>query len=166
MFAKLLRCTARLPPCRSFSAAANPLVAIEKLHESVVQKSVTMYKANEAVVKSTLDQHLSGSRVVLFMEGTPDAPKSQLGLNVVRILTQVQATPLVSIDVLKHPAILGYTVTKSQKKRTPHLYLDGNFYADHDALLRLYLAGTLDDIIGNKDLTTGAFADELPIATY
>merc|ERR1719230_2177524 len=64
------------------------------------------------------------------MEGTPDAPKSELSMNVVKMLTQVQAAEFLSIDVLTHPAILGYTVSKSQRTRAPHLYKDAQFFAD------------------------------------
>ncbi len=54
-----------------------------------------------------LDATLKDNKMVLFMEGTPDAPKSELGLNVVKMLTQAQAVPLKSVDVLSHPAVLG-----------------------------------------------------------
>lgn len=30
------------------------------------------------------------------------------------------------LQVLAHPAILGYTVSKTQKRRTPHLYVNGS----------------------------------------
>ena len=67
------------------------------------------------------------------------------------MLTEAQAVPLTSVDaawrieirrvlisltvrglckrfeVLAHPAILGYTVAKTQKRRTPHLYVNGSF---------------------------------------
>lgn len=55
-------------------------------------------------------------------------PSSQLScfLKVVKMLTEAQVVPMTSIDVLAHPAILGYTVSKTQKRRTPHLYVNGS----------------------------------------
>merc|ERR1712125_108080 len=104
------------------------------------------YKANEKDVASDLDGDLAANKTVLFMEGTPDAPKSELSMNVVKMLTQAQAVPLLAVDVLSHPAVLGYTVTKSGKSRAPHLYVNGTFYGDHDSLLAMHKAGGLKAI--------------------
>merc|ERR1712151_1094663 len=110
---------------------------------------------------------LANNKMVLFMEGTPDAPKSEASMNTVKMLTQVQAVPFVSVDVLSHPALLGYTVTKSQRNRGPHLYVNGSFYADHDGLLAKYTGGTLAKEIGTEvTRSSGTFGGELPIATY
>ena len=49
------------------------------------------------------------------MDRACKCPNSELSLNVVKMLTQVQAVPLLAIDVLAHPALLGYTVEKSGK---------------------------------------------------
>merc|ERR1712085_126246 len=101
------------------------------------------------------------------MEGTPDAPKSELSMNAVKMLTQVQATTFLSVDVLTHPAILGYTVSKSSRNRGPHLYKDGSFYADHDGLLSKYNNGELAKALGTETTkSTGTFGGEFPIATY
>ncbi|CAJ1330974.1 unnamed protein product [Effrenium voratum] len=109
-------------------------------------------------VSADLDAEIANSKVVLFMEGTPDAPKSEPSLNVVKMLTEAQVVPLTAVDVLAHPAILGYTVAKTQKRRTPHLYVNGSFYADYDGLLAQHTTGQLSKI--------GTATGELPIATY
>mmetsp|Transcript_14126 Transcript_14126/g.23201 ORF Transcript_14126/g.23201 Transcript_14126/m.23201 type:complete len:172 (+) Transcript_14126:69-584(+) len=151
--------------CAARSFAANPLDATAALYEDLVSKAVAEFKANEKDVASDLDAELSSNKMVLFMEGTPDAPKSELSMNVVKMLTQVQATNFLSIDVLSHPAILGYTVSKSQRSRAPHLYMDGKFYADHDGLLTKYKSGDLKSI-GSEARSSGVFGGELPIASY
>merc|ERR1719197_406408 len=102
--------------------AAKPLEATAKLYEDLVDKSVKEFQANQQAVSSNLDAEIAGNKIVLFMEGTPDAPKSEPSLNVVKILTQAQVVPLVAVDMLAHPAIMGYSVSKSGKRRGPHLY--------------------------------------------
>ena len=77
------------------------------------------------------------------MEGTVDAPKSQLSNDLVKLLTGVQAVPLLSVDVLEHPAILGYTVHKSGSHCTPHVYVNGTFYGDYDMVLQKFKTGEL-----------------------
>merc|ERR1711977_734642 len=96
--------------------------------------------ANEADVARDLDAEISSNKMVLFMEGTPDAPRSELSMNVIKMLTQAQVVPFVAVDVLTHPAILGYAASKNAK-RTPHLYVDGAFYGDHDLLLSQFQSG-------------------------
>mmetsp|Transcript_146584 Transcript_146584/g.468233 ORF Transcript_146584/g.468233 Transcript_146584/m.468233 type:complete len:177 (-) Transcript_146584:128-658(-) len=155
----------RAPLARNF--ASDPLAATSKLYEDIVAKSVKEYQANQKVVSDDLDAELKANKMVLFMEGTPDAPKSEASHNVVKMLTQVQATPFVSVDVLSHPAILGYTVTKSQRSRGPHLYVNGSFFADHDGLLAKFSTGELAKDIGSEGTkSSGVFGGELPIATY
>merc|ERR1711879_869353 len=130
----------------------------------LVNKSVKEFKANEKSVSSDFDAELAANKTVLFMEGTPDAPKSELSMNVVKMLTEAQAVPLVAIDVLAHPAILGYTVSKSGKSRAPHLYVNGSFYGDHDSLLATYKTGGLKDLGSKATMSSGkAFGGELPI---
>merc|ERR1712085_20224 len=151
--------------CRPF--ASNPLEATAKLYEDLVGKAVKEFQANQKTVSADLDAELSGNKMVLFMEGTPDAPKSEASLNTIRMLTQVQAANFLAVDVLAHPAILGYTVSKSSRDRGPHLYVDGSFYADHDGLLSKYNNGELAKALGTETTkSTGTFGGELPIATY
>merc|ERR1712153_235713 len=113
------------------------------MYEDLVSKSVAEYKANEQEVAKDLDAEIASNKMVLFMEGTPDAPKSELSMNAVKMLTQVQAVPVLAVNVLSHPSILGYTVSKSGKRRMPHLYVDGSFYADHEGLLTKHTSGDL-----------------------
>merc|ERR1719210_2454941 len=150
---------------RSFSSC--PLAATAQLYDDFVGKAVKAYQASQKEVDSSLNADLASNQMVLFMEGTPDAPKSEASLNAIRILTQVEAVNFLAVDVLAHPALLGYTVTKSQRNRGPHLYVDGSFYADHDGLLAKYNAGVLAKDIGTESTrSTGVFGGELPIATY
>merc|ERR1719265_1573601 len=136
------------------------------MYEDLCTKAVDSYKANEKEVDADLNAELVQNKMVLFMEGTPDAPKSELSMNVVKMLTQVQATEFLSIDVLTHPAVLGYTISKSQRTRAPHLYKDGKFFADHDGLLSKFKAGELQSLGTEATKSTGVFGGELPIATY
>merc|ERR1740116_603109 len=150
---------------RSFASC--PIAATSKLYDDFVGKAVKAYQASQAEVSGSLDADLASNKMVLFMEGAPDAPKSEASLNTIRMLTQVQAVGFLSVDVLAHPAILGYTVTKCQRTRGPHLYVNGSFYADHDGLLAKFNGGVLAKDIGSEGTrSTGTFGGELPIATY
>ena len=154
-------------PVASRHFAACPLESAQKLYDDVVAKSVKEFEANKDKIAGDLDAELAANKMVLFMEGTPDAPKSELSMNVVKMLTQAQVVPLLSVDVLAHPAILGYTVSKTAKNRAPHLYVNGSFYGDHDSLLAKYNAGELSQLGTQATKSSGSgFGGELPIANY
>merc|ERR1712228_442246 len=103
---------------------------------------------NQAAVNADLDAELNNNKMVLFMEGSPDAPKSETSHNVVKMLTQAQVVPFMSIDTLSHPAVLGYTVSKSSRRRGPHLYKDGSFFADYEGILAKHKTGELTKELG------------------
>merc|ERR1712232_480748 len=141
--------------------------AASKMYDDLVDKSLKEYQAHQAATNADLDGELSGNKLVLFMEGTPDAPKSETSHNVVKMLTQAQVVPFVAVDVMTHPAVLGYTVSKSSRRRAPHLYKGGSFFADYDGLLAMHNSGELAKELGTSGTkSTGVFGDELPIATY
>merc|ERR1740138_682542 len=155
---------AQTAPRRSF--AASPLAATAKLYEELVDKSVKEYQANQSTVGADLDAEIASNKMVLFMEGTPDAPKSEPSLNVVKMLTQAQVVPFLSVDVLTHPAVLGYAMSKSQGRRGPHLFVNGSLFADYEALLTKHNTGELKKIGTESTKSSGTFGGELPIATY
>merc|ERR1719222_652119 len=130
-----------LPKPRHF--ATSPLETTAKLYDDLVAKSVKEFEANKKVVADDLDAELAANKMVLFMEGTPDAPKSEPSLNTVKMLTQAQVVPFMSVDVLSHPAVLGYAMSKSQGRRGPHLFVDGSLFADYEALLTKHTTGEL-----------------------
>jgi glutaredoxin-related protein len=148
---------------RTFSAAS----AASAREAAFAKKAVDLYKQTAAMVDMSMKTTLEKSKLVLFMEGTADAPKSAASLNVIKMLTAAQAVPVTVVDTTAHPAILGYTCAKSGKGVGPHLYKDGVFMGDHDAILRMHSAGSLTGKLGSTPtLTTGVFEGELPIGTF
>jgi monothiol glutaredoxin len=157
---------------KAFEAERSKVAAmyvVSEMYESFVAKSLKAFEAEKSTVAAALDKELDENQVVLFMEGTPDCPKSKQSMNVIKIFTQIQVVPFLSIDVMTHPALLGYTVSKSSSHRTPHLYINEAYFGDHDMILSKYISGDLENLmkdLGNAPRSTGAYASELPIASY
>ena len=146
-------------PIRVFSRSTKSfLKRAASLHSDFIAKALESYKANKLETDKELDKLFTSNRIVLFSEGSVDAPKSELSLNMVRMLTQVQGIPLAHVDVLAHPAILGYSIHKSGSYTTPHLYVGGSFYGDHDKVLQRYKTGEL--------VSLGSPADQVPVGLY
>lgn len=85
--------------------------ANDPVYQHLSERSIDAYTADKETVDAQLLPVLKENKLVLFLEGTVDSPKSLLSLNVVKMLTQLQAVPLVAIDVTAHPAILGFALT-------------------------------------------------------
>lgn len=147
--------------------AVHGLAAAADHEAAFVKKSIALYKEAQATVDAAVEKKFSSSKMVLFMEGTPDAPRSERSMNVIKMLTSVQAGAFTAVDTTAHPAILGYTAARTGKGVGPHLYVDGSFAGDHDALLRKFQIGALANSVNGSDVrSSGTFANELPIGTY
>ncbi|CEM34436.1 unnamed protein product [Vitrella brassicaformis CCMP3155] len=166
-----LRCSVRQAGAGSAkfsrSLSTHPLLAsAAALYDKYADVALKEYQTNKAAVDQEMARTTRDNALVLFMEGTPDAPRSELSLNVVKMLTQVQAVPLMAIDVTQHPALLGYAITSSRRRRGPMLMKDGQWVGDHDDLLKLYTAGELQTKVGSPKREEGYFKGELPVALY
>ncbi|XP_022589120.2 uncharacterized protein LOC34617739 [Cyclospora cayetanensis] len=161
--------SACIPPAfTSFEAMLNACGGSEDtVYKRLIERSIAAYGAERESVDKHLMPILQKNKLVLFLEGTVDNPKSMLSMNVVKMLTQLQSVPLVAVDVTTHAAILGFALTHGKKSRCPLLFLDGVCLGSHDTLLQLYQSGTLaKQIAGKLPPTSQYFEGELPIALY
>lgn len=134
-------------------------------------EALKSYRAARAETDPILDSLLKKNKLVLFLDGVVDAPRSQLSHNVVKMLTQVQAVPLISIDIGGHPAIEGYALEKSgnpERGNCPLLFKNGAAIGGHDELLRMFSSGQLQQSIGSEGTRSSSkyYKGELPIASY
>ena len=83
----------------------------DAVYKRLAERSIAAYNAERESVDAQLLPVLKQNKLVLFLEGSVDNPKSLLSMNVVKMLTQLQSVPLVAIDVTAHPAILGFALT-------------------------------------------------------
>lgn len=139
----------------------------DAVYKCLAQRSIQAYNAERETVDAQLLPVLKQNKLVLFLEGTVDNPKSLLSMNVVKMLTHLQSLPLVTIDTMTHPAILGFALTHGKKSRGPFLFRDGVCLGSHDNLMQLYQSGVLaKHIAGKLPPTSPYFEGELPIALY
>lgn len=141
--------------------------ADDAAYKRLTERSIAAYNADRENVDSRLLPVIRQNKLVLFVEGTVDNPKSLLSMNVIKMLTQLQSLPLVAIDVTAHPAILGFALTHGKKSRCPFLFVDGVCLGSHDSLMQLYQSGALaKQVAGHLTPTSPYFSAELPIALY
>lgn len=103
-----------------------------------------------AFIADTVKQH----DVVLFMKGTPDAPRCGFSSLAVQILDHVGAS-FVGVDVLQDEALRDGIKTFSDWPTIPQLYVKGEFVGGSDIVREMFNAGELQTLLSSKGVTLG-----------
>ena len=92
--------------------------------------------------------------VVLFMKGTPDAPRCGFSSLAVQILDQVGAS-FVGVDVLQSDALRDGIKTFTDWPTVPQLYVKGEFVGGSDIVREMFQAGELHALMAEKGVPLG-----------
>lgn len=98
-----------------------------------------------AFIASTVAEH----PVVLFMKGTPDAPRCGFSSLVVQILDHVGA-PFVGVDVLQDEALREGVKSYADWPTIPQLYVKGEFIGGSDIVREMFQGGELQPLLAEK----------------
>ena len=103
-----------------------------------------------AFIGETVKQH----DVVLFMKGTPDAPRCGFSSLAVQILDHIGAT-FVGVDVLQDEALRDGIKTFSDWPTIPQLYVKGEFIGGSDIMMEMFEAGELQTLMADMGVALG-----------
>ena len=103
-----------------------------------------------AFIANTIAEH----PVVLFMKGTPDAPRCGFSAVTVQILDHVGA-PFVGVDVLQDEALREGVKTFTDWPTIPQLYVKGEFIGGSDIVREMFQSGELQQALTEKGVTLG-----------
>jgi len=104
----------------------------------------------QTFIAETVKQH----DVVLFMKGTPDAPRCGFSSLAVQILDHVGA-PFVGVDVLQDDALRDGIKVFSDWPTIPQLYVKGEFVGGSDIVREMFNAGELQALLADKGVPLG-----------
>jgi monothiol glutaredoxin len=107
-----------------------------------------------AFIGETVKQH----DVVLFMKGTPDAPRCGFSSLAVQILDHIGAN-FVGVDVLQDEALRDGIKTFSDWPTIPQLYVKGEFVGGSDIVREMFNAGELQSLMADKGVALGEDAE-------
>ena len=93
--------------------------------------------------------------VVLFMKGTPDAPRCGFSSVVVQILDHLGA-PFVGVDVLQDDDLRNGIKTFSDWPTIPQLYVKGEFVGGCDIVREMHATGELRELLSTRGIDTKA----------
>lgn len=103
-----------------------------------------------AFIAETLKQH----DVVLFMKGTPDAPRCGFSSLAVQILDHLGA-PFVGVDVLQDETLRDGIKSFSDWPTIPQLYVKNEFIGGSDIVREMFNAGELQTLLTDKGVPLG-----------
>ncbi|MND99854.1 Glutaredoxin-4 [compost metagenome] len=103
-----------------------------------------------AFIAQTVAEH----DVVLFMKGTPDAPRCGFSSLAVQILDHVGAA-FVGVDVLQDEALRDGIKSFTDWPTIPQLYVKGEFVGGSDIVREMFQAGELQALMVEKGVPLG-----------
>ena len=99
-------------------------------------------------LKEKVEEALRENRVLLFMKGTPEAPRCGFSMRVVGVLEQMGAS-YGAIDVLPILDPLREVTGEISDWRTfPQLYVNGELVGGADIVEEMFESGELADVLG------------------
>jgi monothiol glutaredoxin len=104
----------------------------------------------QAFIADTVQQH----DVVLFMKGTPDAPRCGFSSLAVQILDHV-GVAFVGVDVLQDEGLRDGIKVFSDWPTIPQLYVKGEFVGGSDIVREMFNAGELQTLLTDKGVSLG-----------
>jgi len=109
-------------------------------------------------VHAFIDKTVKEHDVVLFMKGTPDAPRCGFSSLAVQILDHLSA-PFVGVDVLQDEALREGIKAYTDWPTIPQLYVKGEFVGGSDIVREMFNAGELQALMAEKGVPLGEQAD-------
>ena len=98
-------------------------------------------------IRSELKRAIEEERVMLFMKGTPDAPRCGFSARVTQMLNSSGAD-YSAMDILPDPRIREELSAISDWPTIPQLFVNGKLVGGCDIVMEMYETGELADLLG------------------
>ena len=101
----------------------------------------------EQQISEEIQKAISGNEVILFMKGTPDAPRCGFSARTVAAL-EALGTPFAAVDILPDPRIRQQLSALSNWPTIPQLFVKGELIGGADIVAEMYESGELAETLG------------------
>ena len=101
----------------------------------------------EQQISEEIQKAISGNEVILFMKGTPDAPRCGFSARTVAAL-EALGTPFAAVDILPDPRIRQQLSALSNWPTIPQLFVNGELIGGADIVAEMYESGELAAVLG------------------
>ena len=101
----------------------------------------------EQQISEEIQKAISGNEVILFMKGTPDAPRCGFSARTVAVL-EALGKPFAAVDILPDPRIRQQLSALSNWPTIPQLFVNGELIGGADIVAEMYESGELAETLG------------------
>ncbi len=98
-------------------------------------------------IRTAIEQAIADNEVILFMKGTPEAPRCGFSAKTVGILDQL-GTPFAAVDILPDPRIRQELSSISNWPTIPQLFHKGELIGGCDIVTEMFETGELATELG------------------
>ena len=101
-------------------------------------------------IKQRIKDQVTGSTVVLYMKGTPQAPQCGFSALAVQVLNACGVHDFAAVNVLADAEIRQGIKDYANWPTIPQLYVNGEFVGGSDIMMEMYQAGELQQVLGTQ----------------
>jgi monothiol glutaredoxin len=112
-----------------------------------------MTEQTQNPIRDAIAQAIDENPVILFMKGTPEAPRCGFSARTVAALQALEA-PFAAVDILPDPRIREELSAISNWPTIPQLFVDGELIGGADIVAEMFENGELAQALGLEPLET------------
>ena len=98
-------------------------------------------------IQEVIKQQVTGPPVVVYMKGTPSAPRCGFSANVVNILNSLGVKDIFSVNILENDDIRKGIIEYANWPTVPQVYINGEFIGGSDITTEMYQSGELKTML-------------------
>jgi len=106
-----------------------------------------MSDPSASAIRTAIEQAIEENETILFMKGTPDAPRCGFSARTVAVL-EALGTPFAAVDILPDPRIRAELSGISNWPTIPQLFHKGELLGGCDIVTEMYETGELAEALG------------------
>src|SRR3954465_3256065 len=113
----------------------------------------------EQQIREAIQEAIADNEVILFMKGTPEAPRCGFSARTVATLEALGA-PFAAVDILPDPRIRQELSGLSNWPTIPQLFVNGELVGGWHIVTEIYATGELAETLGVEQPETAAPVEE------
>jgi len=99
-------------------------------------------------IQEVIKQQVTTHPVVVYMKGTPAAPRCGFSANVINILNTLGVKDIFSVNILESDDIRLGIIEYANWPTVPQVYINGEFIGGSDITTEMYQNGELKAMLG------------------
>ena len=99
-------------------------------------------------IQEVIKQQVTGHPVVVYMKGTPTAPRCGFSANVINILNSLGVKDIFSVNILENDDIRKGIIDYANWPTVPQVYINGEFIGGSDITTEMHQNGELKTLLG------------------